>query len=69
MHRVTVYDQLPVYIDEDAGMDSTDQPNTLRTAEQTQIGIFWGYDGSPGLSTPPRLYSLGFVQSNATSSE
>jgi hypothetical protein len=30
---------------------------TLRTAEQTQIGLFWGYDGSPGLGTPPRLYN------------
>jgi membrane-associated phospholipid phosphatase len=30
---------------------------TLRTAEETQIGIFWGYDGSPGLGTPPRLYN------------
>ncbi len=30
---------------------------TLRTSEQTQIGIFWGYDGSPGLGTPPRLYN------------
>lgn len=30
---------------------------TSRTAEQTQIGIFWGYDGSPGLGTPPRLYN------------
>jgi len=30
---------------------------TQRTAEQTQIAIFWGYDGSPGLSTPPRLYN------------
>jgi hypothetical protein len=30
---------------------------TLRTAEQTQVGIFWGYDGSPGLGTPPRLYN------------
>ena len=28
-----------------------------RTAEQTEIGIFWAYDGSPGLSTPPRLYN------------
>jgi hypothetical protein len=27
-----------------------------RTREQTEIGIFWGYDGSPGLGTPPRLY-------------
>lgn len=30
---------------------------TSRTAEQTQIGIFWGYDGSPGLGTPPRMYN------------
>ncbi len=30
---------------------------TMRTAEQTQIGIFWGYDGSPGLGTPPRFYN------------
>ena len=29
---------------------------TERTAEQTQIGLFWGYDG-PGLGTPPRLYN------------
>jgi hypothetical protein len=31
--------------------------STTRTAEQTQIGIFWGYDGSPGLGTPPRMYN------------
>jgi len=30
---------------------------TERNAEQTQIGIFWGYDGTPGLGTPPRLYN------------
>lgn len=29
----------------------------VRTPEQTQIGIYWGYDGSPGLGTPPRLYN------------
>jgi membrane-associated phospholipid phosphatase len=29
---------------------------TSRTPEQTQIGLFWGYDG-PGLGTPPRLYN------------
>src|SRR5262245_13503179 len=28
-----------------------------RTPDQTQIGIFWGYDGSPGMGTPPRLYN------------
>jgi hypothetical protein len=38
------------------GGDGVTTP-TLRTAEQTQIAIFWGYDGSPGLSTPPRLYN------------
>ncbi len=30
---------------------------TQRTAEKTKIGIFWGYDGTPGLGTPPRLYN------------
>ncbi|MBW3597158.1 MAG: phosphatase PAP2 family protein, partial [Planctomycetes bacterium] len=28
-----------------------------RTPEQTQIGLFWAYDGSPGLGVPPRLYN------------
>jgi hypothetical protein len=30
---------------------------TKRTAEETEIGIFWAYDGSPKLGTPPRLYN------------
>jgi hypothetical protein len=30
---------------------------TERNAEQTQIGIYWAYDGTPGLGTPPRLYN------------
>jgi len=30
---------------------------TERSAEQTVIGIYWGYDGTPGLGTPPRLYN------------
>ena len=30
---------------------------TTRSAEQTFIGKFWGYDGTPGLGTPPRLYN------------
>ncbi len=38
------------------GGDGTSTP-TVRTPEQTQIGIFWGYDGRPGLGTPPRLYN------------
>lgn len=28
-----------------------------RTPEETMIGIYWGYDGAPGLGTPPRLYN------------
>jgi len=38
------------------GADGAVTP-TLRTPEQAQIGIFWGYDGTPGLGTPPRLYN------------
>ncbi|MBI3807858.1 MAG: phosphatase PAP2 family protein [Nitrospirae bacterium] len=30
---------------------------TIRSAEQTQIGIFWAYDGTPSLCAPPRLYN------------
>jgi hypothetical protein len=40
----------------DYGGDGVITP-TLRTDEQTHIGIFWGYDGSAGLGTPPRLYN------------
>jgi hypothetical protein len=35
---------------------------TERTPEQSQIGIYWGYDGTPGLGTPPRLYNQIAVQ-------
>ena len=28
-----------------------------RTAEQTEIGIYWAYDGTPSLCAPPRLYN------------
>ena len=28
-----------------------------RTADQTIAGIYWGYDGTPHLSAPPRLYN------------
>lgn len=38
------------------GGDGVTTP-TIRTAEQTETGIFWGYDGSPGLGTPPRMYN------------
>lgn len=30
---------------------------SIRTAEQLEIGIFWAYDGRPGLGTPQRLYN------------
>jgi hypothetical protein len=38
------------------GGDGVTTP-TERTAEQTEIGTFWGYDGAVGLGTPPRLYN------------
>ncbi len=31
--------------------------STSRTAEQTFIGTFWAYDGTPSLCAPPRLYN------------
>jgi hypothetical protein len=30
---------------------------TNRTDEQTTIGLFWAYDGTPSLCAPPRLYN------------
>ena len=30
---------------------------TERTAEQTTIGTYWAYDGTPSLCAPPRLYN------------
>ncbi|MEZ0483377.1 vanadium-dependent haloperoxidase [Fibrella aquatica] len=30
---------------------------TKRTADETVIGLFWGYDGAIDLGTPPRLYN------------
>jgi hypothetical protein len=30
---------------------------TDRTAEQTEIGLYWAYDGAKGLGPPPRLYN------------
>jgi hypothetical protein len=35
---------------------------TERTADQTHAGIFWGYDGTPSLCAPPRLYNQIAVQ-------
>lgn len=30
---------------------------TIRTADETEIGLFWAYDGTPSLCAPPRLYN------------
>jgi len=30
---------------------------TERTPEQTRIGIYWAYDGTPSLCAPPRMYN------------
>lgn len=30
---------------------------TERSAEQTEIGTYWAYDGTPSLCAPPRLYN------------
>ena len=30
---------------------------TIRTTDQTDIGTFWAYDGTPSLCAPPRLYN------------
>lgn len=35
---------------------------TRRTAEQTFIGVFWAYDGTPSLCAPPRLYNQVVTQ-------
>jgi len=35
---------------------------TVRTEEQTEIGTFWAYDGTPSLCAPPRLYNQITVQ-------
>jgi hypothetical protein len=38
------------------GGDDVNTP-TVRSPEQTQIGLFWAYDGTPSLCAPPRLYN------------
>ena len=38
------------------GGDGVTTPTT-RTQDQTLAGIYWGYDGSPGLGTPPRFFN------------
>lgn len=43
------------------GGDGVTTP-TERTTDQTDIGIFWAYDGTPSLCAPPRLYNQIVVQ-------
>jgi hypothetical protein len=31
--------------------------STTRSEDETEIGIFWAYDGAKGIGTPPRLYN------------
>jgi hypothetical protein len=38
------------------GGDGATTP-TARTAEATEVGIYWAYDGTPSLCAPPRLYN------------
>lgn len=38
------------------GGDGAGTP-TVRTDDQTEMGIFWAYDGTPSLCAPPRLYN------------
>jgi membrane-associated phospholipid phosphatase len=38
------------------GGDGVTTP-TVRTEEETHVGIFWAYDGTPSLCAPPRLYN------------
>ncbi len=35
---------------------------TVRSEEETLVGIFWAYDGTPSLCAPPRLYNQIAVQ-------
>ncbi|MDQ3506585.1 MAG: phosphatase PAP2 family protein [Actinomycetota bacterium] len=38
-------------------MGTLPQNASRRSAKETIIGVYWGYDGSSGLGTPPRLYN------------
>ncbi len=38
------------------GGDDVNTP-TQRSADQTEAGIYWAYDGTPSLCAPPRLYN------------
>lgn len=43
------------------GGDGVTTP-TIRSQNETEIGIFWAYDGTPSLCAPPRLYNQIAIQ-------
>lgn len=47
----TAFNEVKAY-----GGDGVNTP-TIRTQQQTYIGIYWGYDGAMQLGPPPRLYN------------
>ena len=54
---MTSFDYLTAYLEvKRLGGDGIVTP-TQRTNEQTVIGIYWAYDGTPSLCAPPRLYN------------
>jgi hypothetical protein len=40
------------------GAADPNHPNPANNTNQTFVGIFWGYDGTPLLCAPPRLYNM-----------
>ncbi|MEN9867261.1 MAG: hypothetical protein RL748_2851 [Pseudomonadota bacterium] len=46
----------------DKGAKGDTASPTTRTADQTQAAIFWGYDGSAKLGTPPRMFNQFIIQ-------
>jgi len=38
-------------------MGTLPQAGARRSASESVIGVYWGYDGASGLGTPPRLYN------------
>ena len=42
---------------------------TERTDDQTHIGIYWAYDGTPSLCAPPRLYNQIATKLTETSTD
>lgn len=45
------------YLDDYAEVLARGEKGAARTQEQTDIGVFWAYDGVNRIGTPPRLYN------------